>query len=182
MVCFLIAACKECFLAYFLAESRVWPEQDRQRSTYFRAPNRLTQSGALPPDSWKPSLSTNCGHACFSLLAVIWRRKWTWELNIWGEIVECTTDKPYQSSGVGACRFNVWCWLWEHFVHLVQFMGWLHLWRGALAIIVWSLCLILASHYSMSDYVGLYSLLLLRTFWTAVKKCQGLCPYHSITA
>lgn len=36
-------------------------------------------------------------------------------------------------------------------------------------IIVWPLCLFLASYYSMSDYAGEYSLVLLRTFWTVMK-------------
>lgn len=55
-------------------------------------------------------------------------------------------------------------------MHLVQFSGWLCLGKGALAIIIlWPLCLILASYYSMSDYVGEYSLVLLRTFWTLMK-------------
>lgn len=182
MVCFLIASCKECFLACILAESIVWSEQDRQRSAYFSTPNRLKWSSALRPDGWKPLLSTICGHTSFSLLADIWRREWTRELNVRGEVAECTIDKPYQSSGVGGCGFKVWCWLWECFVRLVWFMGWLHLGSRALAIIAWCLCLILASHYSMSDYVGQYSLFLLRTFWTVVKKCQGLCPCHSIIA
>lgn len=140
-----------CFLACFLAESRVGSEQDRERNAYLTVPNRLKRSGALSPNSWKPLtlcshehtqivfMSTNYGHAYFSLLAVIWRRRWTRELNIWGKIAECTTDKPYQSYGVRGCKFNVWYWLWEHFVHLVQFMGWLHMWREALAIVVWSL-------------------------------------------
>lgn len=45
-----------------------------------------------------------------------------------------------------------------------------HSGKGALAItIVWPLCLILASYYSMSDYVGEYSPVLLRTFWTVMK-------------
>lgn len=113
MVCFLIVSCKECFLAYILAESIVWSEQDRQRSAYFSMPNRLKWSSALRPDGWKPLLSTVCGHTSFSLLADIWRRERTRELNVWGEVAECPTDKPYQSSGVGGCGFKVWCWLWE---------------------------------------------------------------------
>lgn len=170
----LIAAYEECSLAYFLAKSKVWSKQDSQRNAYFRASNSLKKKKCF--SFWKLLLSPELW--VYLLLIIISHLKE--KMNKGAK--HLGRDCPQQSPWVGGCGFNTWCWSWEHFLHLVWFMDRIHLWRGALAIIVWSLCLILVSHYSMSDYVGQYSLLLLRTLWTEVTKCQGLCPYNSITA
>lgn len=41
---FLIAAYEECYLANFLAKSKVWSEQVSQRNAYFTASNKLKKN------------------------------------------------------------------------------------------------------------------------------------------
>lgn len=51
---FLIAAYEECYLANFLAKSKVWSEQVSQRNAYFTASNKLKKKKkicALPSES-----------------------------------------------------------------------------------------------------------------------------------